>query len=96
MNKQNQRALALGAVCAQLRAMQIDPLTCSAHDAHVVLDDLARQAPDLVVSHWYYSASFAQMRVFYVEWEQWRRQQHQQQQVSDQFQQMMNRLLPLE
>ena len=96
MQLYKQRALALGAVRSQVRAYGMDPVTINAADAHAVLDDLARQVPDLVVSHWYATASQYQMGLFYKEWEQWRRQQQQQQQVSDHFQQMMNRLLPLE
>jgi hypothetical protein len=35
------------------------------------------------------------MQLFYAEWEQWRQGQQQHMQVSDHFQQMMNRLFPL-
>lgn len=96
MTLAEQRAIALGAVRSQLRCMQLDPLAMSAEDAHVIVDDIARQWPDLVVSQWYRSASSYQMQLFYAEWKQWQREQQQQVQVSDHFQQMMNRLLPLE
>ncbi len=95
MNLAEQRAIALGAVRSQLARMQLDLAMVSAEDAHVVLDDLARECPDLVASQWYQSASSHQMQLFYAEWEQWRRQGQQQLQVSDHFQQMMNRLFPL-
>jgi hypothetical protein len=95
MNLAQQRALALGAVRSQLARMQLDPVTVSAEDAHVVLDDLARQCPDLVASQWYQAVSSHQMQLFYVEWEQWRQGQQQQAHVSDSFQQIMNRLFPL-
>jgi hypothetical protein len=51
MNLAQQRALALGAVRSQLASMQLDPVTVSAEDAHVMLDELARACPDLVASH---------------------------------------------
>jgi hypothetical protein len=96
MNLAEQRALALGAVRSQLTRMQLDPAKVSAEDAHVVLDDLARQYPDLVASQWYQAASSYQMQLFYAEWEQWKQGQQQQLQVSDHFQHIMNRLFPLE
>jgi hypothetical protein len=95
MNLAEQRVLALGAVRSQLTRMQLDPGTVSAEGAHVVLDDLARQCPDLIASQWYQAASSHQMQLFYVEWEQWRQGQQQQVHVSDSSQQMMNRLFPL-
>jgi hypothetical protein len=96
MHLSDQRALALGAVRSQLRSMSFDPVTVSAEDAHRVLDDLARHCPDLVACQWYASASSYQMQLFYVEWERWRRGQEQPLHVSNQFQQNINRLFPLE
>jgi len=68
------RQVALSAVRSFMRSHMLDPLKFPAHEAHKVLDDLARREPDLIASQWYRSTSSAQMTLFYHNWEQWRKE----------------------
>ncbi len=68
------RHIALSAVRGFMRSHMLDPLKFPAHEAHEVLDDMARLQPDLIASRWYRSASSAQLSRFYQEWEAWRQE----------------------
>jgi hypothetical protein len=82
MTQDEQRQLALGAVRSYLRGMRIDPMTVTAADAFVCLDELFHIEPDTLVSQWYWVSSDQQHRLFCREWRQWQVQQQQQQRVS--------------
>ncbi len=74
-----ERAIALGAVRACMRARGISPETASVQDAERVLDDLYQTDKHLVAAQWYEratseQASDNQMRLFAREWRAWQRQ----------------------
>jgi hypothetical protein len=71
MNKTGQREMAIRATRSQARKQGIEPLEMTADQALAVLDDIARSEPDLVASHWYHSASDAQITLFKSDWKRW-------------------------
>lgn len=73
MTRAQQRAVALGSARYYLRQMQVNPLEVSAQEAHAALDDYAQLYPAMVGSQWYASVTEQEMKLFYQEWESWRR-----------------------
>ena len=73
MTQTEQRSNALGVVRSVLRQQGINPLSVSADDAHLIIDDFARQHPDRLAAYWYRSASEREMMVFYREWRRWQK-----------------------
>ncbi|MBA2682063.1 MAG: hypothetical protein H0U76_27180 [Ktedonobacteraceae bacterium] len=74
MTRKQQRDVALGAARSLLRQLGINPGEASAEDAHVVLDDYARCAPEMVASQWYMAATDNDLDAFYRDWRRWQRE----------------------
>jgi hypothetical protein len=66
----------MGAARSKVRAMGFHPPVESADTMLTLLDDLARQEPDLLACQWYSRASDRQIRLFKREWQQWKRGKH--------------------
>lgn len=73
MNQTQKRQTAISAARSELRAAGDDPATIDAATALTVLDDLARQEPNLTAAVWYMEASDNQIRTFRREWAAWQR-----------------------
>ena len=61
---------AISAARGELRAVDCDPVACTALDAERALDDLGRKGVDAGL--WFWSASDAQITQFRKGWEKWR------------------------
>lgn len=72
--KQEGRGYALSAARASLRDLGRNPVTETAQNALAVLDDMARQTPDLEFAKWYKDASENQLKLFGRDWRRWQRE----------------------
>jgi hypothetical protein len=69
MKMQEQRSIALGAARSQLRRIGTNPARSVPFDEVLkVLDDLCREAPELIASQWYANASENQITLLRRDW----------------------------
>ena len=62
------RQIALGAVRSEIRGRDEEIEDCNLNDAWKILDNIAREEPELIASQFYKTANVKEQRLFGKEW----------------------------